>query len=368
MTYLKSNFSKLSYLNYSDKHLALFRILLSSFLILFGGYFRYHDFPDLPNVFLSYPSLATVYNQFPSLLFFNVIDVLLSFSLICVLIGFQSKLFSLLAFLFIVVNYSFAFSIGGASSLFLMPFYLLVLSFSNMDKYYSLDKIFNYRSIHPVRFSNFFVSLILLLTLTFSFFLSGFMKIKGGWLSSDSQAIFVYWIANYYYDYRTSIINPENLVIQNRWFWELADYIIVLIEITPFLFFWHKKVLQFSLWMLAVFQLLVYFLLNISFSIFPLMYCFFMISEQDINIINLLHNMLSKLWSRKYVKLGFIIAAIIFSVSVVYIFNADRSGWLKDFPTIQLVGLFASFLLCSYLCVLNLLNKIKVNHESNIKK
>ena len=91
-----------------------------------------------------------------------------------------------------------------------------------------------------------------------------------------------------------------------------------------------------------------------------------MMSEKEVVPLNYIHKKFSKIYSTKYFKQILIIAALIFFISGIYIFFSDRSGWLKDFPALQLVGLFVSSFLCTYLFILNLFRK--VNHESNIKK
>ncbi|MGE0636377.1 MAG: hypothetical protein AB7P01_08055 [Bacteroidia bacterium] len=328
------------------------------FYLLFNGMFVYDNFSGLPKEFLTYPSIATLYGEFPSQLYFAAIDIAVFFCVFLVMIGLFTRVASVLTFILIVLNYSFAFSIGGASSLLIIPFFFLVLAFSNWTFSYSLDALL-FKKKKPTNTA--FIVIILLATLTFSFFISAFMKIKGGWLSCDSQAIFVYWFSNYFIDSRVSVLNPDNFYINSKLFWEASDYIIVLVEAAPFLLLWNKKLLRVSFLFLGAFQLLVYIFLNISFSVFPIMYCFFIIDTEKSVLYKGSITFFDKLFQQKNILKMVIAVSLLFFIYVYFYFFGNRTGWNKDFPLVQLLGLWVSFGLYVYLFIESLVISRKVS-------
>jgi len=344
--------------NFSDKHLSFFRIIFALFFLLFNGMFSYDYFPELPKEFLTFPSVATLYGRFPPISFFNAIDILTFLCLFLVMIGLFTRIASILIFVFIVVNHSFVFLIVVAFSMLIVPFFFLVMAFSWWNTHYSLDALLfgKKNSVNTV-----FIVIILLITLTFSFFISAYMKIKGGWLSIDSQAIFVYWNANYFIDNRISILNPDNLYISSKLFWELSDYLIVLIEMAPFLFCWNKKLLRISFLFLGGFQIMVYLFLNISFSIFPLMYCFFILEPERSALFKYAEAFFNRLFSQKNSYTFAILISLLFLIYVYFYFFGNRGGWNRDFPLMQLLGLWISFGLYVYLFVENLAKPRKIS-------
>lgn len=330
----------------SDSDWALFRIVFSLFLISTISLYRYDWISDFPVEFYQPPlSIMSFYTDFPSKLvlqFFNLFIPILS---IFVLLGFQSVISSLLLGISFIIVYSFVFSFGEISHVHFIPFTLILLSFSGWGNSFSLDLMLrkkwgNYKYI-KVKMN---VYPYYALLISFSYFTSGFSKFLGGWLNVNFQASYYHINKFILQNGQRGILADYLLSFESKIFWEVCDYIVVAIEILPFIFLLHLSFFRKSLLFLAFFHVLVYFLLDISFGFYPLFYLIFIVRWETSYLVGSLKRILNSVYSFKILLiLGLI--SIFFTAGMIVFFYLDCLVAYKIALLLIDASLFLSFAL-----------------------
>lgn len=317
-----SYFLKKLYLLESDW--ALFRILFSLFLISTISLYRYDWISDFPVQFYEPPlSIMSFYTDFPSKLVLHFFNLLIPVLSIFVLLGFQSVISSLLLGISFIIVYSFVFSFGEISHIHFIPFTLILLSFSGWGNSFSLDLILkkkwvNYKYI-KVKMN---VYPYYALLISFSYFTSGFSKLLGGWLNVSFQASYFHINKFILQNSQKGIMADYLLSFESKIFWEVCDYIVVAIEILPFIFLLNPSFFRKSLLFLAFFHVLVYFLLDISFGFYPLFYLIFIVNWETSYLVGSLKRKLNSVYFFKiFLLLGLI--SIFFTVGMMVFFYLD---------------------------------------------
>lgn len=353
-------------LKIDSKSLSFYRIIFGFFLLISNSIYRFNDFVKIPSQFKKYPSIADFFDGFGSLLIHDIVTLVSFISIYLFLVGYKVKISALIIFSTFIFNYSFLFSIGGASSLFLIPFSTVVLGFTSCNSYYSIDAVL--KKVNSKKYDALILSL-LLVTISFSFFISAFMKVKGGWLNVNSQAVFMLWGYNEIIDLREPLININNFHVSSKIFWEISDYIIILVEAAPFLFIWHKNLLKISLFSLGFFHIIVYLSLNISFSMFPLMYALFFLDNKDSKILRCFHFILNKVFREANIKKVIVLTILSFPIYLIFYFLFRDSLSYNNIAFGYLIGLMLSFLFLLTLALESFYTfiRLKVNNPLFLK-
>lgn len=334
-----------------EQFLGLFRIMFCTFFLLFNGMYKY-DFIDVtPYELLHFASVMNFLGAYPSAFVLNTLQGVLFVAVFAVLLGWQTRFFSVLAFVLFVFTFSAPFSLGASSTPIYVYFTFLVFAFSSWGNKFSIDELTGKRTAS--RKLDKIVVLIYLLTFTEGFFMSGLSKALGGWFSWQNQAVLTYWNTNELWTLRTGIINTKNFTINSRFFWEVADYVIVICEMAPFLLFWNKKWLKISLFTIGTFHIFVWFFFEICFSFFPLMYVFYVINPLYLKEHTSVYAFLEKAFSRnnlKHIQWFGIIATTLYLL--LYI-NRNIDIWYIVYELDYVIGMFCSYLVLIYAATTN---------------
>lgn len=339
-----------------EQFLGLFRIVFCLFFLLFNGMYSYDYIDVTPYELRHYISIMNLLGAYPSALVLNVLQGVLFVAVFFVLLGWQTRFFSVFAFLLFVFTFSAPFSLGASSTPIYIYFTFLIFAFSSWGNRFSIDSL-NKKDGVSDRFNKIAV-VIYLLTFTEGFFLSGFCKMIGGWLNWEHQAMLIYWNTNELWNMRLGIINTKNFVINSRFFWEFLDYAVVIGEMAPFLLVWNKRLLKLALFGIGTFHIFVWFFMEISFNFFPLMYVFYVIAPLYIKNQTRIYDLLEKLFSDGNVKrlkwLG-ITSTIIYLL--LYI-NRHIDIWKIVYELDFVIGMFCSYILLIFALATNFVKRM----------
>lgn len=211
------------------------------------------------------------------------------------LVGYKTKIVSILYGISTIIIASFVFSITNSiSHIHLIPFTAIIFAFSNWGNYYSLDAILAEIKNKSLK-KNYNVIPFFSLIIAFSFFTSGFDKLINGWLDVDFQATQFYFsnqhIANQFDNkLLDSILNLKFL----SFLWEIVDYTTVFLELLPLFFLFNKSVFRVLLFCIATFHVLVLLLMDISFSFYPILYAPFIVNWNSSVVVSYSHKYFTK--------------------------------------------------------------------------
>jgi len=333
----------------SVEHLALFRILFATFyLFTFGGIYRFDWMASFPSFFYNPPpSFGSLFDSFPNVYFLHGVNLVLPVLAIFVLMGYKTRYTSLLFGLLLIVNSSFLNSFGKISHSHLVPFTALIFAFSGWGAKFSFDEFLNKRKLH-IKKRDFNVVPFYALIISFAFFTSGFSKLIGGWLDINYQATRYLMCANAEFLDRYNLLTSFFIEqVHSRIIWEIIDWTIVTIEIAPLLLLFYPKYFRISMFLIATFHVGVYFLLNISFGFYPLLYLVFIIRWSDSSTIRRMCEIGEKYNIANYKKFYILLALLIYTIYIFILYGVDLKA--EEGQSINLlISLFISYLLAFY--------------------
>jgi len=229
---MKSNsFSKWIFNSYNPtvEGLALFRIfaaLLFLFFLLPGASY-YSDLASFPDDFFSPPpGPMMLVDSFPPAWFFYTVHVLLIASWLGILVGYKSRVSSLMAGVFMLILLGFIFSIGKVNHQMLLVLLPVIMAFSNWGDAYSIDA----RRAEPPSQAEGWPLVLLALFIGFMMFTAGFPKILGGWLNGDTLATKGHLLNQYFVRGRTELLSGYMVEMNIPWVWSLLDWATVIFE------------------------------------------------------------------------------------------------------------------------------------------
>lgn len=333
----------------SKEHLALFRILFAGFyLFTFGGIYRFDWMASFPSFFYNPPpSLGLFFDSFPNVYFLHGVNLALPLLAICLLMGYKTRTTSLLFGLLFIVNATFLNSFGKISHSHLIPFTVLIFAFSGWGNKFSFDEFLDNKKAN-IKKRNFNVIPFYGLIISFAFFTSGFSKLIGGWLDIDYQATRYLMCVNAEFLDRYNLLTSFFIDhVQSKIIWEIIDYTIVIIEIVPLLLLFYPKYFRVSMFLIATFHIGVYFLLNISFGFYPLLYLVFIIRWSDSPTIKKIIEIAEKYKVFNYKKLYVLLSVLIYAIYIFILYAFDLKG--EEGQSINLlISLFVSYVIVFY--------------------
>src|SRR6056297_3849119 len=229
---MKSNsFSKWIFNSYNPtvEGLALFRIfaaLLFLFFLLPDASY-YSDLASFPDDFFSPPpGPMMLLDSFPPAWFFYTVHVLLIASWLGILVGYKSRVSSLMAGVFMLILLGFIFSIGKVNHQMLLVLLPVIMAFSNWGDAYSIDA----RRAEPPSQAEGWPLVLLALFIGFMMFTAGFPKILGGWLDIDTFATKGHLLNQYFVRGRTELLSGYMVSMNLPWMWGMLDWATVIFE------------------------------------------------------------------------------------------------------------------------------------------
>lgn len=298
---------------------SLFRIIFASFcLISLVGVFRIDTLSNYPDFLFNPPiSIASFFDKLPNIYILHTLNILNIFFLVGMLVGFKTKWSSILfsCVFYLSTSFIYAFSkIGHQHFIFFTP---LIFAFSNWGEKYSLDSTLSFKKTKTYNTYPLFVLII-----AFSFFTAGFSKLLGGWLDINFQAVRFYVIRDYTFVNRQNVLTEIAVnKVTSKFFWELMDYLIVLIEVIPLFFMLNRKMFRRLMFILATFHVGVYAVMNIPFSIYPLIYTPFIIDWKNSKLLAKLNRIMQSFSVKKIPLLIIIFLMLIISSTLHYLLN-----------------------------------------------
>ena len=216
----------------SAEGLGLLRIISALFILFFliPGYGTSHfnflaDLP--PDFYAPPPGPMMLFESFPSAAIFQWVHTVLLFSLFAMLLGYRTKLTSILAGISILILQGIIFSVGKVNHEILVAVVPVVMAFSNWGAAFSIDSI---RRGHNRQTESWPLTLLALF-IGFMMFTAGFPKILGGWLDPTTQATQGHLLNQFFVRERQAMLAEFMVQFDSVLFWELLDWITVLFEI-----------------------------------------------------------------------------------------------------------------------------------------
>ncbi len=212
--------------------LGYLRIFTSLFLLFFlipgQGVEHFQFLSSLPNDFYAPPpGPMMLFDGFPGLVFFQLIQTLTILAILLMLIGYRTRWASLLTGISILILQGFIFSIGKIDHEILIALVPIILSFSNWGAAFSIDSI---RKGSDRNVESWPLTLLALF-IGFMMFTAGFPKILGGWLDIQTQAAQSHLLNQYYVRERQDLLAGFAVHLNTPLIWELLDWGTVLFEI-----------------------------------------------------------------------------------------------------------------------------------------
>jgi uncharacterized membrane protein YphA (DoxX/SURF4 family) len=254
--------------------LALYRIFYSLFAIFiiipghppYGFYGFLNGLPG--DFFLPPPGPMMLFGSFPPGWVFVLIEAMLLMALISLLLGWKTRLSSIIvAFCFLLGN-GFSYSLGKINHDLFLPLIPFVMLFSNWGSTWSIDNLLksqrNKNETVVISVNNWPVTLLTLF-LGFMMFTAGFPKILGGWLDPDKFATYGHLLNQHFVNSRTALLSEFFINLNVPVFWTVIDYFTIIFEI-GFLFAIIKpKLVRLFCGIAVIFHFGVMMMLNISF-------------------------------------------------------------------------------------------------------
>ena len=257
--------------------LALYRIAFALFTLLFvaPGHGARGDFSFIGSLPASFfdppPGPMGLFADFLSPMAAGVLEGLLVFVLAMLLVGYGTRVMSILTSVLFLVGYGFYFSVGTVHPYLLFILLPLVMSASNWGAAYSLDAVHG-RTRRAVE--SWPLTLLALLT-GFTLFTAGIAMALGGGLDPTFSAIQQYATEQFFARGRQDMLAPLLLQIDYGTFWIALDYFAVALGIA-LLAVAHPRLTHVMLAAAVVAHFALMMTINISGLLFLIVYAAFL--------------------------------------------------------------------------------------------
>jgi uncharacterized membrane protein YphA (DoxX/SURF4 family) len=211
--------------------LALYRISFAGYHLLFGIP-NYVWISANPNIFFDpHPSLALLFNGFPSYFTLQLFSSLVCLLFIMLLFGYRTRLVSVLLTATLIFANSFKYSFGKIDHDIMPVMIPLVMSFSGWGACFSLDSLRQTSRERYALTQSWPVAFIALL-IAIGFFSAGLPKALK-WIDFDLATHGVRrWVTSaFYIEGHDDLLVPLFVKITNPYFWESLDVLAVIFEL-----------------------------------------------------------------------------------------------------------------------------------------
>lgn len=251
----------------SNEGLGLFRICSSLFLLIFlipgRGLTHYQYLSSLPDDFyLPPPGPMMLLDGFPPYIIFQVLYGFIIIFTLGMLVGYRTKISSILAGIFILFMQGLVYSVGKVNHEILIAFVPIIMAFTNWGNSFSIDTI---RKSGKKQDPESWPLVLLSLFIGFMMFTAGFPKILGGWLDPSTHAVKAHIFRQFFVHGREAFLAGYAIQFQNDFIWEILDWVTVSFEIGFLIAVWKATWFRFLLVVVVFFHFSTHLLLNISF-------------------------------------------------------------------------------------------------------
>lgn len=250
--------------------LGLYRIGYALFTLLVvapghGAYTRFADIATFPDAFfLPPPGPMMLAPDFPGPVFFHGVVLLLNLCLVALLLGYRTRLASVLTTVLFLIGFGFSYSFGKINHTMLFVLVPLVMAGSNWGAAYSVDAL---RRRGPAPEVASWPITLLALLLGFGMFTAGFTKLIGGWLDPSTHATQGHFIKQFFTRGRQDFLAPVFTEITHPVFWEILDWATVLFEMGFLVAILHPRTTRLFAALAVCFHNSTVLMLNISFAV-----------------------------------------------------------------------------------------------------
>lgn len=246
--------------------LALYRIFVSLFILFFlipgKGIDHFKYLSSLNSDFFNPPPGPMMFlDHFPPFWIFLMIYVLIILFLVCMLLGYKTKVASITTGLILLALQGLIFSVGKINHEILVPLVPIIMAFSNWGSRFSLDATLS-KSKSSI---NSWPLVLLSLFIAFMMMTAGFPKILGGWLDPTTHAVQGHILKQYFVHNRVAYLSGYSLSFSNPILWELADWATIFFEMGFIFAVWKPKSFQAFVMLAVGFHFSVQLLMNIAF-------------------------------------------------------------------------------------------------------
>ena len=212
--------------------LGLMRIVLSLFLLFFlipgEGWEHFLFLSKLPSDFYAAPpGPMMLLDQFPSIGFLIALHSLCIVFVILMLIGYKTKITSIMSGITILFLQGMIFSIGKIDHEILIAVVPMAMAYTHWGAAFSIDSKKGDNRSEVESWPLTFVAVLI----GFMMFTAGFPKILGGWLDISTQATQGHLLNQFFMRERQDLLAEVAVNFQNPLFWELLDWGTVLFEL-----------------------------------------------------------------------------------------------------------------------------------------
>ncbi len=243
---------------------AIFRVLYAAF-VLCNGIPIAAWLPLAPRAFFDPPiGPAALFTATPPAIVLLGLNLLLALFAAMLLVGWKTGLASTGTGLTLIALDSWAYSLGKINHDILFVVTPLVLGFSGWGRTLSIDGIRN-----PLLASERVVAwplALLALIVGFAMFTAGWAKATTGWLNPQLQCTHGHFVYNYLQTGRETWAGHLALRIDSTWFWKMADWSTVTLELAFLPAAIHRRSFRLILAVASFFHLGVLLLFDIPFS------------------------------------------------------------------------------------------------------
>jgi predicted DCC family thiol-disulfide oxidoreductase YuxK len=254
--------------------LAICRIVFASFYLVVGLPWFSWTSRNPPGFLIPSPlNIAAALSDFPSLAAMRALDVLIGVCFICLLVGFRTRMVSIVLTLAWTFGNSLRFSFGKIDHEMISVVTPTLMAFAGWGDFYSIDAR-RYRGEAPAP-RTWPVSLLAFL-IAYGFLSAGVPKLTT-WIDFDlnTQGTRSWLMYVWTTDGHGSLLVPFFVGINSRWFWEIADWIAVAFEMSVIVSLVSLSAFRAVLFAAVGFHLMNLLMLNIGFYNFLPIYLIF---------------------------------------------------------------------------------------------
>ncbi len=258
--------------------LGYYRILFALYMLLIyaPGHSIQSRFPlisSFPDEFFHPPfGPMRLFSGFPDAYVFEVLLVLINVGLVAILVGYRTRMASVVTAVSLFICHGFSYSFGKINHWAVILCIPLLMAFANWGAACSFDARRNPDAKKDVE--SWPIALLALL-LCFAMFTAGFQKLTAGWLDPSTQAVQGHMIRVFFIDRVQGLLAPFFIDIHDRLFWEILDYVSVSFELAFLLAMLHPALIRLFAGFATFFHLGILLILNIAYHPIFLVYAAF---------------------------------------------------------------------------------------------
>jgi predicted DCC family thiol-disulfide oxidoreductase YuxK/uncharacterized membrane protein YphA (DoxX/SURF4 family) len=253
--------------------LAICRIVFAAFYLLVGLPWFSWTSRNPPGFLIPSPvNIAAALSDFPSLAVMKALDVVIGVCFICVLVGFRTRLVSIVLTLAWTFGNSLRFSFGKIDHEMIGVVTPVIMAFAGWGDFYSIDAR-RHRGETPAPRA--WPVTLLAFLIAYGFLSAGVPKLTT-WIDFDLNTQGTRsWLMYVWTDGYRSLLVPWFMWINNRWFWEIADWIAVAFEMSVIVSLVRLSTFRAALFAAVWFHVVNLLMLNIGFYNFLPIYLIF---------------------------------------------------------------------------------------------